>query len=98
MVDTETMSGEIVVFNRGIRIYGTSRGKLNPQMSISLPEKEARALLDYTDIVNFEKVSPHASARMKELEKENEALKAKVQETETPKSKPKETTTAKRKK
>lgn len=98
MVGTETMSGDIVVFNRGIRKYKTSRGELNPQTSISLPEKEAKDLLDYPDVVNFSKVSPDAAAKMKELEKENAALKAKVQENEAPKSEPKEKTIAKRKK
>lgn len=104
MAGTETMSGDIVVFNRGIRNYTTSWGILKPQTSITLPEKEAKGLLDYTDVINFSKVSPDASAKIEELKKENAELKAKVEqhapklEKQAPKSEPKESTAKKRKK
>jgi len=86
---------EIVVFNRGIRDYQTSSGVLKPQTSLALPEKEAKGLLDYSDVIDFEKVSPNANAKITDLEKENKTLK---EEVKTLRSEPKGTLTKKRKK
>ena len=83
MVETEKMSGTRVVFNRGIREYHTSKGILKPQTSIELPEKEAKDMLDYSDIIDHEKVAPGQSSKVKQLQQENQELKDKLAKKES---------------
>lgn len=68
------------VFNKGQRPYHTTQGVLQPQQSIEVPEAEAKSLMDYFDIVDADKVSPKASAQMKDLKAENQKLKAELAE------------------
>ncbi len=63
------------VFNKGQRTYITSVGQLHPKQSVTVPEGEAKLLMDYMDIVDLDKVAPKASAQMRELEAENDKLK-----------------------
>lgn len=83
---TEKSADEITVYNRGRRTYTTSAGLLTPNSSVTLPAKEAKAFLDYRDVVDFSKVAPKSKAVSKEVEdlkvkaktvsEENEMLKS----------------------
>ncbi len=74
---TEEAKKEIAVFNRGLRTYTTSKGQLTPQTSLTLPEKEAKSLMDYHDVVDFSKVAPRGGE--KKLEAENKKLRAELE-------------------
>lgn len=70
----------VAIFNKGLRTYITSAGPLPPKQSISLPEKEAEDMKGYFDIVDMDKVAPHANATVAKLKAENAELKAKLAE------------------
>lgn len=79
------------VFNKGDRTYHTSVGELLPKQSVTVPEEEAKMLLEYFDIADLDKVAPKASAQLRDLKAENDKLKADLaaaQESKKEESKP----------
>jgi hypothetical protein len=83
----EEMAEVLVVFNRGQRVYYTSKGSLHPGKSHELPAKEAKDLLDYHDIVDFAKVAPEESNRIADLKAENAKLKKELEESQVAETK-----------
>ena len=66
----------VSVFNKGHRIFRTSKGPLKPDHSLVIPKDEADVLLKYPEVMETGKVGKRDSRTIAQLREENEKLKA----------------------
>jgi hypothetical protein len=75
----ESVSGEVSLHNKGNRVFITKSGKLNPNSSIVVSEKEAEILLKYPEILKTGDMPARDGRSVSQLKAENEKLKAELE-------------------
>lgn len=69
----------VSIYNKGGRVFRTSRGPLAPDAKLLLPEAEAKALLCYPEVIETGKMSARDSRTISQLREENAKLKAELE-------------------